>query len=65
MKNSGGARLWSHFESFTIGFHNRDGRRTMDHFNFGPKDNRGNVVVAPSLTSKLKHTGDNKLVNVY
>ncbi len=65
MKNSGGARLNNNFELFTVGFHSADGRRSMDHFNFGPNDGRSNIVSAPAVTNKMKHSGDNRVVNIY
>ena len=65
MKNAGGARLNSNYECFTIGFHSVDGTRTMEHFNFRPEESRNNVIVVPAVTSKLKHSGDDKYVNVY
>lgn len=65
MKNAGGARLNSNFECFTIGFHSVDGVRSMEHFNFRADESRNNVVIFPAVTSKLKHSGDNKAVNVY
>ncbi len=64
VKNSGGARLNSNFELFSVGFSSENGRRSMDHFNFGPR-NRSNVVSAPAVTNKLKHTGDGRTVNIY
>ena len=65
MKNPGGPRLNSNFECFTIGFHAADGGRSMDHFNFWANESRNNVVITPSVVAKLKHSGDNKVVNVY
>jgi hypothetical protein len=65
VKNAGGARLNNNFELFTIGFHSTEGTRSMDHFNFGPNEPRGNVVYASAVTAKLKHSGDDKTVNVY
>lgn len=65
VKNPGGARLNSNFECFTIGFHSLDGARSMDHFNFRADESRNNMVIAPSVLAKLKHSGDNKVVNVY
>ena len=35
VKNARGARLNNNFELFTIGFHNSEGGRVVDHFNFG------------------------------
>ena len=65
VKNAGGPRLNSNFECFTIGFHSADGARSMEHFNFRADESRNNVVIFPAVTSKLKHSGDNKAVNVY
>lgn len=65
VKNPGGPRLNSNFECFTIGFHSVDGGRSMDHFNFRTDESRNNVVVTPSVVAKLRHSGDNKVVNVY
>ena len=65
VKNAGGVRLNSNFELFTIGFHSADNVRSMDHFNFDANEIRSNVVQASAITSKLKHSGDNKIVNVY
>lgn len=65
MKNGGGPRLNSNCELFTIGFHNLDGGRSMEHFNFSSDENRDNVIMKPAITAKLKHTRDGKMVNVY
>ena len=65
VKNGGGARLNSNFELFTIGFHNGGGARSMDHFNFRPDEPRSNVIHTGAITAKLKHSGDDKTVNVY
>jgi hypothetical protein len=65
VKNAGGARLNSNFECFTIGFFSKDGKRSMEHFNFGPEECKNNVVTFPGVTIKLKHHGDNKVVNIY
>lgn len=65
MKNAGGARLNNNFECFTIGFFCEDGKRSMEHFNFGPEECRNNVVTFSGVTVKLKHHGDNKVVNIY
>lgn len=65
VKNAGGPRLNNNFELFTIGLHSTGGGRSMDHFNFGPTEDRDNVVVVPAVTGKLKHSGDRKTVNIY
>ena len=65
MKNPGRPRLNSNFECFTIGFHSMEGARSMDHFNFRTDESRNNVVITPSVVAKLKHSGNNKVVNVY
>src|SRR5450759_4461688 len=65
VENAGGPRLNSNFECFTIGFHSVEGARSMDHFNFRIDESRNNVVITPPVVAKLKHSGDNKVVNVY
>ena len=65
MKNAGGARLNNNFECFTIGFHLLDGGRVLNHFNFWTDESQNNVVRFRAVTSKLKHSGDSKTVNVY
>ncbi|CAM6129466.1 unnamed protein product [Calypogeia fissa] len=65
VKNARGARLKSNFECFTIGFFSQDGKRSMEHFNFGPDECRNNVVTFFGVTTKLKHHGDNKVINIY
>jgi hypothetical protein len=66
VKNSGGPRLTSNWEMFTVGFHNLAGPRTMDNFNFRKEEERRNYVeFNVVLTGKLKHSGDLYPVNVY
>jgi DNA modification methylase len=65
VKNEGGARLNSNYELFTIFYHLADSTRKMDQFNFLEKESRNNVVDADAVLQKLKHSRDNKPVNVY
>jgi hypothetical protein len=65
VKNEGGARLNSNYELFTIFYHLANSKRKMDQFNFFEKKSRNNVVDADAVLQKLKHSGDNKPVNVY
>jgi hypothetical protein len=61
----GGARLNNNYELFAIFYHFADATRTMDQFQFLEKESRNNVVDADSVLQKLKHSRDDKLVNVY
>jgi hypothetical protein len=65
IKNEGGAWLNSNYKLFTIFYHSADSTRKMDQFNFLEKESRNNVVDADVVLQKLKHSGDNKPVNVY
>ena len=65
VKNEGRARLNNNFELFTIFYHSADGTRKMDQFNFLETESRNNVVDADSVLQKLKHSDDNKPVNIY
>jgi hypothetical protein len=65
VKNEGEARLDSNYELFTIFYDLANSTRKMDQFNFLEKESRNNVVDADAVLQKLKHSGDNKPVNVY
>jgi hypothetical protein len=65
VKNEEGARLNSNYELFTIFYHLANSTRKMDQFNFLEKESRNSVVDADVVLQKLKHSRDNKPVNVY
>lgn len=58
--------LNKNFEVFTIGFHFNGGSRLSNHFvGFeNSRWNQGNVICAEPVVSKIKHSGDNKIVNL-
>ncbi len=65
--NSGGPRLNFQYEPWTIGLGGKDDNqvRSMEHFVFGPKEGRSNVVDALTVTHKKKSVLDGKPINVY
>jgi hypothetical protein len=65
VKNEEEVRLNSNYELFTIFYHSADSTRKIDQFNFLEKESRNNVVDVDAVLQKLKHSGDNKPVNVY
>jgi hypothetical protein len=65
VKNEGRARLNSNYELFAIFYYLADSTRKMDQLNFLEKKSCNNVVDADAVLQKLKHSRDNKSMNVY
>ena len=64
--NTGGARLQSQWEPFTVGFGTSDGTgRSMMHYCFQPKENRSNVVERLTINAKTKSSLDDEVINEY